>query len=342
MNTETKLKAAYICEAGQAGIDRVYSEKTQAGIASLFDFSGVPGVLTKATLGTCDTQNTQVLFSTWGMPTLTESEIGTNFPRLRILFYGAGSVQGFARPFLNRGVTVVSAWIANSVPVIEYATCQILLANKGYFGASRLCSRSLDNRRAASAHFSGFPGNFDTAVGLIGLGAIGSGVARALTQHRLTVLAYDPYCSREKADALGVRLVPLETLFSECQTVSNHVANLPATRNMLDYSLFSRMKPNAVFINTGRGAQVVEADLIRALTECPDRTAVLDVTLPEPPVADSPLYRLDNVVLTPHIAGSSGLECLRMGEYMLEEAERWLSGLPLNYAVTAEMLKTMA
>lgn len=68
---------------------------------------------------------------------------------------------------------------------------------------------------------------------------------------------------------------------------------------MLRYEHFSRMLPNAVFLNTGRGAQVVEEDLVRALQEEPGRTAVLDVTLPEPPEADSPLWKLENVVLTP-------------------------------------------
>ena len=88
---------------------------------------------------------------------------------------------------------------------------------------------------------------------------------------------------------------------------------------MLDYALFSRMPRNATFLNTGRGAQVVEADLVRALREAPDRTAVLDVTFPEPPAADSPLNALPNVFLTPHIAGSKGREVERMGAYMAEE-----------------------
>ena len=73
---------------------------------------------------------------------------------------------------------------------------------------------------------------------------------------------------------------------------------------MLNGSLFSLMKPNATFINTGRGAQVVEADLIDALKAEPNRVALLDVTMPEPPKPDSLFYKMDNVFLSPHIAGS--------------------------------------
>ena len=97
-----------------------------------------------------------------------------------------------------------------------------------------------------------------------------------------------------------------------------------------------------MFLNTGRGAQVVEEDLIRALQEEPGRTAVLDVTLPEPPEADSPLWKLENVVLTPHIAGSSGQEVARMGAYMQQEFFRLLAGQPVRFEVTEKLLETMA
>ena len=130
-----------------------------------------------------------------------------------------------------------------------------------------------------------FRGNYDTPVGLIGLGAIGAGVARRLVQdYRLTVYAYDPFCTQERATELGVRLADPEEIFSTCLTVSNHTANIPATRGMLNYALFSRMLPNATFINTGRGAQVVEEDLVRALREEPGRTVTVganEVPLPD-------------------------------------------------------------
>ena len=114
------------------------------------------------------------------------------------------------------------------------------------------------------------------------------------------------------------------------------------TVGMLTGALFSLMKPHAAFINTGRGAQVDENGMIAALREVPTRVAVLDVTWPEPPAADSPLYTLPNVFLTPHIAGSIGNEVHRMAEFMAEECRRFDAGLPVRYRVTEAMLETMA
>ena len=334
------LTAAYLNQAREGGIARVYDAATQATIARMLDLHSA--VYTKEDVLADRLIDVEVIFSTWGFPVMTDAEIAAHLPKLKIVFYGAGSVQAFARPLIRNGVTVVSAWMANSVPVIEYTVAQIILANKGYFGASRLCSRDAASRGAAAEHFNSFRGNYDTPVGLIGLGAIGAGVAQRLRDYRLTVYAYDPYCSPEKAAALGVTLTDLDFIFQTCLTVSNHTPNIPATKGMLNYTHFSRMPTNGVFINTGRGAQVVEDDLIRALREEPARTAVLDVTDPEPPVDGHPFYELENVILTPHIAGSAGAECYRMGAYMAEEAQRYLKGEALRYAVSEKMLETMA
>ena len=171
---------------------------------------------------------------------------------------------------------------------------------------------------------------------------IGSMVLERLKAYDLTTLAYDPYASDEKLERLGARRATLDEIFSQCQTISNHIANLPATKGMLRYEHFSQMKPSATFINTGRGAQVVEEDLIRALQEEPGRTALLDVTLPEPPLESSPLWSMENVFLTPHIAGSIKEEVFRMGAYMLEEFTKHLANQPTLYEVTEKMLETMA
>ncbi len=282
------------------------------------------------------------LFSTWGMPCFTTEEIERLFPCLRGVFYAAGSVQGFARPFLEKGVAVFSAWAANAVPVAEYTVGEILLANKGAFQAMRKCAGDIRGREQAAAFSGRFPGTYDTTVGLIGLGMIGAMVAERLQAYQVRVLAFDPFCPEQKAERLGVTLCSLETLFAESQTISNHLANNPQTVGMLHYGLFSRMRTNATFLNTGRGAQVVEEDLVRALREQPDRTAVLDVTWPEPPEPGHAFYTLPNVFLTPHIAGSMGQEVVRMSAYMLDELRAVLDGRPTRYSVTLDMLETMA
>lgn len=281
--------------------------------------------------------DTEYIFSTWGMPTLNEEEIKKYLPRLKCVFYAAGSVQAFARPFLNCGVKVFSAWAANAVPVAELTVAQIILANKGFFKTMRYTDRA-----ASRATFANYKGNFDVKVGLIGAGMIGSIVAEMLKSYDLQVLVFDPFLSDERAEALGITKCSLDTLFEECTVVSNHLANNEQTRGMLSGALFQKMLPYATFLNTGRGAQVVESELIEVLRARPDLTAVLDVTEPEPPAADSPLYTLENCILTPHIAGSDGNEVFRMAEYMRNEYNSFVKGEPCKYEVTAEMLKTMA
>ena len=288
-----------------------------------------------------EAKNTDYIFSTWGMPIFSEDEIRTCLPNLKAVFYAAGTVRYFAEPFLRCGIPVHSAWAANAIPVAEYAAAQILLGNKGFYRTSALMKeQKLDDSHALR---DAMPGNFRTKIGLIGVGMIGSMVAEKLHAiSDLEILAFDPFMSEEKAKRLNVTSVSLETLFSSCQTISNHLANNPQTQGILNYDLFSLMPQNAVFLNTGRGAQVVEEDLVRYLKENPNATAVLDVTYPEPPLSDSPFYTLPNVVLTPHIAGSNGNEVGRMATYMLEEFRRTRDGEPTRYGVSLEMLKTMA
>lgn len=320
-----------------------YSEATLAALREEAGLEPRDTPFTRADILAGAAADAEAAFSSWGMPTLTTGEIAERLPRLRAVFYAAGSVQGFARPFLERGVRIWSAWRENAVPVAETAVSQILLANKGFFQACRR-NRSKDARLPAHRYFSTFPGNFDCRVGLLGCGGIGHLVAQALRAHRLEVLAFDPFLPDADAAALGVRKTSLAEIFATCQTVSNHLANNEQTKGLLNYALFSKMPRNATFINTGRGAQVVEDDLARALAEEPDRTAVLDVTWPEPPEDGSPLYALQNVFLTPHLAGSSGNEVRRMGEAMLEEFRAWRAdpSAPSRREVSLKMLETMA
>jgi len=134
----------------------------------------------------------------------------------------------------------------------------------------------------------------------------------------------------------------IATIFRTCQVVSNHLANNAHTQGIFRQEHFASMVPYGVFLNTGRGAQVVEEDLAKVLTARPDLTAVLDVTMPEPPLEDSPFYKLPNCILTPHIAGSSGWEVHRMAQWIEEEYDRYVAGVPNLYEVTIPMLETMA
>lgn len=282
-------------------------------------------------------RDTEYIFSTWGMPAFTEEEIKACFPSLKAIFYGAGTVQKFARPFLNCGVRIFSAWAANAVPVAEYTVAQILLANKGFFKTMRYT-----DRKAARSEYAKFPGNYNVKVGIIGVGMIGRLVIEKLKDYAVEILVSSTSMTQEGAKTLGVTKSTTEEIFAQCQVVSNHMADNEQTKGILGGALFEKMPPYATFINTGRGAQVVEPELIRVLKARPDLTALLDVTFPEPPEEGSELYTLDNCILTPHIAGSFGNETRRMGDYMVEEYEKFKNGQPCQYEVTEKMLEKMA
>lgn len=330
------MKAVFITDA-KDNVKNVYNEETIKILKENFELCDK--ILSKNELK--EGTDFDCIFTTWGFPVFSEEEIEMYFPKLKIIFYGAGSVQYFAKPFLNKGVRIVSSWMANAVPVAEYTTAQIILANKGFFQSS-FRYNSKESYETARSYFSEFDCNYNVNVGILGVGAIGAMVAERLKAFNINVYAYDPYLSSEKAQKLGLKKESLEFIFKNCLTISNHIANIPSTVGMLDYSLFSLMRDNATFINTGRGAQIAEADLIKAMKEKPGRTAVLDVTMPEPVENGSELYTLKNVILTPHIAGSAGNECRRMGEYAKEEALKYLKNKPLSYEVTLKMLETMA
>jgi phosphoglycerate dehydrogenase-like enzyme len=320
----------------------VYAPDTLATLSAIAGLDPTPVMREEILAEPEKYRDVEVIFSTWGMPKFTEEEIRACLPSLRAVFYAAGSVQAFARPHLAAGVRIFSAWASNAVPVAEYTVAQILLANKGFYQSCRAMSQG--DHKGAKAHFHRMPGNYGARVGIIGAGMIGKMVLRRLRDYRLETVVCDPFLSEEQAAELGAKKVSLEELFETCAVISNHVANLPATVGMLHYGLFSRMSETATLINTGRGAQVVEADLIRALEECPGRTAVLDVTYPEPPEVGSAFYRLPNVFLTPHIAGSAGDEVARMGEQMAGAFADWQKdgSRLLDCEVTEKMLETMA
>lgn len=254
------------------------------------------------------------LFSTWHMPELSEQEIADHFPALQAVFYAAGDTSYFAAAYEKRGVKVFNAQFENSIPVAEFTLGQILLANKGYFQSQEAYRRGFWRWgfRSGRVHAERRPGNFGARVGIIGMGTIGTLLAGLLKPFEIDVVVSDPFVADDKVRELNVTKVSIGELFETSDVISNHLPDIPDTRGLLNYTLFARMKPHATFINTGRGRQVDERGLARAMRECPSRAALLDVTRREPPDPHSPLYRTGNVFLSPHIAGSQGHEIERL------------------------------
>ena len=334
------MKAIFLCEKNDK-LFHVYAPKTMEALRELNEIEAKIYQKADILADPVRFQEVELIFSTWGMSIWTEEEIRRYLPSLKCLFYAAGTVQAFARPFLASGVKVYSAWAANAVPVAEMTVAQIILANKGYYLSSRRYRSNADHRAAKDA-FNKCRGNYGETVGIIGAGMIGKLVIEMLRPSRLAVKVFDPFLADAEAERLGVTKCSLDELFAGCRVVSNHLANNEQTKGMLCGSLFQQMMPDSTFINTGRGAQVVEAELIETLKNRPDITAILDVTYPEPPKAESEFYSLPNCILTPHIAGSIGNEVHRMSEYMLAEYRSYIKNEPCKYEVTEKMLETMA
>lgn len=283
-------------------------------------------------------EDLEAIFSTWHMVALSREQIA-RLPRLKAVFYAAGSVKRFARPFLESGKLVISGWAANAQPVAEFTFAEIILSLKRAWTSMR----SIRTVRGPQGFVRDeCPGAYGSKVGLIGLGMIGRLVAERLKTLEVKVMAYDPFIDEKQAGSLRVKPASLETIFRECEVVSLHAPNIPATQGMIGGSLLASMKERATFINTARGSLVREAEMIAVLQQRPDLMAILDVTEPEPPAEGSPLYQLNNVILTPHIAGSLGQECRRMADYVIEEFFALQEHQPLRYAVTLEMMENMA
>ncbi|MBR3304540.1 MAG: hydroxyacid dehydrogenase [Christensenellaceae bacterium] len=321
----------FLCNEKQ-NIHNAYTEE---------QIGGCPVISTEELKVSGPLKGVTTVFSTWGMPAFSEEEAALLLPDLKEIYYAAGTVQQFARPYMERGVRIFSAWAANAVPVAEFTLGQILLSNKGYF---QLVKRYREEGFEKAGDYGGhFMGNYNNRVGLIGAGMVGKKVIENLKPFDLEVWVFDPFLPDEKAEELGVRKTTLEDIFMNCPVISNHLANNAETKGMIDYRLLSMMSPYAVFINTGRGAQVVTGDLVRAMREEPGRTALIDVTDPAEPLPEGhEFFSVPNILVTPHRAGSQKKEIFRMGAYMMEEMERVRSGKAPLYEVTLDMLKTMA
>ncbi|MEE9417822.1 MAG: hydroxyacid dehydrogenase [Acidimicrobiales bacterium] len=175
-----------------------------------------------------------------------------------------------------------------------------------------------------------------STVGLVGASNVGRHVIDLLQPFETTILVADPFLSDDDAAALGVERVELEELVKRSDVVSLHCPENEHTKHIINGEMLGSMSDGVVLINTARGGLIDEVALIAEL-ETGRIFAFLDVTDPEPPAADSPLRRLDNVVVTPHIAGCID-NCNRMGELAVEEVRRHLAGEPAVYEIRQDML----
>jgi phosphoglycerate dehydrogenase-like enzyme len=331
-----KLRAIFLLDAETFPL--VFGAAEQAELAAALDYAVPP--LTAAQLETAPGpfDSVEAILSSWSVPVMDEKMLA-RFPRLRVVFHAAGTVKPFVTEALwRRGIRVSSAARVNAIPVAEFTLSQVIFCLKHGW------QRVFEVR--AGTHFrrqdESVPGTYGSTVGLISLGHTGRLVAERLRPLEVNVIAYDPHFPIGEAAKLGVELCGLDEVFARSDIVSCHTPLLPETTGLVRERHFALMRRGASFLNTARGAVVDEGGMISVLQRRPDLFAVLDVTWPEPPGADSPLRALPNVVLTPHIAGSLGGEYLRIGRMVVEEVRRYARGEPMLGEVTPDQIPLIA
>ncbi len=224
-------------------------------------------------------------------------ELLTRAPKLKVVGRAGVALDNINVPACRaKGVEVVHTPAANTLAVVDFTFAMILQLNRRYWFMDKPLAPDVFHKVRNQAF-----GRFmkDTTLGIIGVGRIGSRVGRAAAGLGMNVL-YN--------DVLDVKLdypakaVDKATLLSQSDIITIHVPLTTTTRGMMNAAAFAQMKQGAQFINAARGECMVTADLAAALRSGHLGGAVVDCHNPEPPPADYPLFGLENVFLTPHIA----------------------------------------
>lgn len=318
--------------------ERVFSEKYYEkmrafGEVKIFDkddFSDVGYVIDFV-------KGATIIVTSWDSPKI-DKEILDNCPDLKAVIHGAGSVKPvISDEFINRKIRITNSAVAIGEGVAESALGFAISACKGFYRLSRDTKNGLwqENIKTTVTDF------YDITVGVISGGFVGRHMVKLLKNFHVDILLYDPILTKEQIEEIGAKKVELEELLSKSDVVTVHAPAIPQTENMLNKSNLPLIKDGAVLINTARGTIINEADLIEELKK--NRFfACLDVTNPEPPAKDNELRRLDNVILTPHIAGTATNGLKRVALHVCEEIERLLNGEKMRTEVNLDNLSKLA
>ena len=274
----------------------------------------------------------------WGTPRFTDQVLAAA-DRLRIIVHSAGSIKHILPPAVfERGITVSHVASAIAPAVAEMSLTLTLMLLRRAHELDPLVRTGEWNR----ARELGMGGELaGRRVGVVGAGYTGRSFIKMLRALEAEVWVYDPYLSAERAEELGVRKVELDELFAGCSVVSIQAPSTPETHHMIGARQLALMPDGAIFINTAR-SWVVDYDALLEELRRGRIRAALDVFDAEPLSPDHPLCKLDNVFLTPHVAGATKEARRRQGRFVVEELTRFFSGQPLKYPVTLEMLSRMA
>jgi phosphoglycerate dehydrogenase-like enzyme len=224
-----------------------------------------------------------------------------------------------------RGIRVVDTTNGSSYPVAEWALALIIISLRNAGAQFRRMIEHAEYRRPHT-DFGYVHGElYGRRVGLIGCGHIGRRLVSFLQPFRCEVWVSDPYLPGEVADTLGVLPTSLEHVMAGCDAVVCLAPLTPRTHRMIGARELALLRPGSVFVNVSRGA-IVDPDALCERLRRGDIVAGLDVFDPEPVPADSPIRDLENVFLSPHIAGVTAPSGPRFFRLMVDELERFFAG----------------
>jgi D-3-phosphoglycerate dehydrogenase len=170
--------------------------------------------------------------------------------------------------------------------------------------------------------------------GIIGTGAIGCRVAEIAKAFKMQVLGYDKYPNLKRAEEVGIKYVDLYALLKESDSMTLHVTLTSETEKLIGKKEIEVMKKGAVIINTSQGKVIDEKALVDALKSGKISFACLDVFEEEPPAKDNPLFKLDNVILSPHIGFNTVEAAKRCTDICVDNVMKFLEGKPQNVCMT--------
>jgi D-3-phosphoglycerate dehydrogenase len=199
----------------------------------------------------------------------------------------------------KKGIVVMNTPGGNTMTTAEHSIAML-------FSVARLIPQATASMKAGKWEKKKFMGVelYHKTLGIVGLGNIGSQVAKKAQGLEMSVIAYDPFLSEDKARATGIRKVSLDELFAQSDFITIHTPMTAETKGVINSKTISRMKDGVRIINCARGGIINEADLFEALKSGKVAGAALDVFEKEPP-ENNPLLTLDNVVCTPHLGAST-------------------------------------
>jgi len=257
-----------------------------------------------------------------------------------IIRHGIGYDNVDVTACTRHGIVFANEATASSEDVAEHALMLVLEAAKKKRIQDEMLKDWIRTGRWSSAKIHPLHRLAGRTLGIVGCGNIGSRVLKKVQGWGMRVLACDPYLTEERWSELGASHTPLDELLKESDAVTIHVPVTRETRGLFSAAKFALMKPTAVIVNTARGPVIKTRDLIRALEEEKIAGAALDVFEEEPPKPKLALFKMKNVILSPHIAWYSeegGQDIRRM---IMEDVRAFLDGRLPRFVVNPEVLQS--